>query len=239
MTKCYFCEQQHDQHNFSQYELKDGTGKVDVCVECENDGLTYFDKIKRLCLIDGQDLPVTRKDEKYIEAEKKLRAEADEEERIRWMPKSIYYITNEPKKGIELDYQAIKFVNGFLGKKDHETDHVQRLKFNFDIDKRWVVEGFDVFDRVEIWLDGVKKEYQKVRKPEETEWRDRVRRWYFGRIITGIDLYDTTFGFSQYDNEPCGDVWLNYKFKCSKSYKFARLIKEQLGSEFEFRERVI
>lgn len=234
MYKCYFCEQKNGEHYFSEYELKDGSGKVDVCIECENDGLTYFDKIKRLCLIDGQDMPVTKKDEQYIEAEKKLKAESDEEERIRWLPKSIYYITNEPKKSIDLDYQAVKFVNSFLGKTDHETDHIQRLKFTYDIRKHWIVDKFDIFDRVEIWLDGVNKEYQQVKKPGEKEWRERIRRWYFGRIITGIDLYDVTFGFSQYDDEPCGDVWINYEFVCSRERKLKQLVREQLSSNFRF-----
>lgn len=223
---CYGCKKDKFDFLLNKYELKKG-GTVHFCVECENNAETYFDVIKRDCLIDGKSLEVTSKDEKEISTARKLRLEKEEEERKLDAPKSIYWFTNEPKKKPEINYQVLKYINQFLDVDEYKEEHIQRFKFNQSINKHWYFDFVEELglSEVHIYLDDVKKEYQKVKKPHETEWRDRIRKWYSGRLQCKQNFYNVTFGFSQYDNEPIGEVYVNYPFLCSKSNKVARFIE--------------
>ncbi|AIF45414.1 hypothetical protein [Virgibacillus sp. SK37] len=226
-VKCYGCNEDTFSFLVSEYELKSG-GKVNVCIECENNAEVYFDKIKRNCLIDGKAYELTENDRKQIRLERKLRLEKEEDERILDCKKSIFYFSNVPLKKPEYNHQALKYINEFVGADDSNEDHIQRFKFNYAIGKHWHLEEWDGLTNVHIYIDEVSKEYQKVKKPEETKWRDRTRKWYSGRFECDESFYNVTFGFSQYDNEPCGDVYVSYDFICSKSYKISRLVKKLL-----------
>lgn len=229
---CYICK--GNDESTSVYELKQG-GTVDICLVCENTYEYYLDVIKRECLIDGESQDVTRDDERIIRKERELREK--EEQRQKDYDKlvdsdgSIFYFSNEQLRTLEYNHSVLRYASGFLDIGDDYEDHVQRFKFNYAIDKHWYIDEWDGLRDVNIYLDNVKKETQKVKKPEETNWRERTRKWYSGRFECHESLYNVTFGFSRYDNEPCGEVWINYDFICSKSYKIARLIKGLLKDD--------
>lgn len=233
--KCYCCKRDIEDDLYSEYKLKTGE-KVKICIECENDGLTYFDIIKRNCLIDGIAYDITKQDEKYIENEKKLKAEKDEEDRLMNCGKSIFYFTNNDGKKPEtwgMNHSAVKYANFFLSIKESNEEHIQRFRFNYVVGRHWHLDGWNNLGDVNIYLDSYKIENYKARKPGEAEWQDRTRTWYSGRIVCSCDLYNTTFGFATYSNEDniVNDIYINYQFICSKSYKFARLIKQLLKED--------
>lgn len=220
---CYICKKNDEQT--SEYELKVG-GQVDICFVCENTYEYYLRYIKREMLIDGVPYDVTSQDEKIIKKERKLRERQEEEEaeyeRLVDSNGSIFYLTNQQKKNIDYDHQVLRYVNSFLGVDADDESHIQRLKFNYIVAKHWHLDEWDGLSNVHIWIDQVSK---KIEKPEEKEWRERTRRWYRGKMECDEDFYNVTFGFSQYNDEPCGDIWIDYSFICSKSYKLARLIR--------------
>lgn len=155
-----------------------------------------------------------------------------EETRMIGLDKSIFFFSNKPKKDVEYNWPALRYINNFLDSKDeHETDHIQRFKFNYAIGKHWYIGDWDGLTGVNVYLDTVKKEYEKVKKPEETKWRDRVRKWYSGRFECNEDFYNVTFGFSQYDNEPYGEVYVSYEFLSSKSRKISKLVEGLINNE--------
>ncbi|GIN58493.1 hypothetical protein J8TS2_28120 [Lederbergia ruris] len=222
---CYSCKNECEDYELSEHELKLG-GQVDICLECENTYEFYLDVIKRECLIDGVSYDLTSDDKKMIERERKLRLENEEEERLLDCDKSIFYFSNEPKKKPEYNHQVLKYINGFLGIEDDTEEHIQRFRFKSMIERHWHLDEWDGLTNVHIYIDTVSKEYQKVKKPEETQWRNRVRKWYAGRFECDDEsLYNCTFGYSQIDNEPFGEVYVSYDFICSKSYRIKRLVE--------------
>lgn len=231
--KCYCCQQEIEDELYSEYKLKDNKGNVNICIECENSQEIYLDKIKRNCLIDGQVYEVSRSDEKIINSERALRAREEESERKYNCKKSIYYFSNAQK--FQENYQAIKYCNGFLGVAEDSEDNIQRMKFNYSINKHWIIdETWDKdLGKIDIYLDNFNKEIQKVKKPEETEWRERTRIWWSGKIVCEEDFYNATFGFSTYSDygEEVNDVYVNYQFICSKSYKLSKKIMQLLKED--------
>lgn len=226
---CYGCKK--DKTNIKQYELKKG-GKVAFCLECENDTLIYHDFIKRECLIDGVAYELNKGDRKEIQIGKRLKERQDEEKRLFDNEKLIFYFNNESKREPELNYQALKYMNGFLNKDDHDTDHMQRMLFNHGIGKHWYIEEWKGLTGVNVYIDSMSKEHQRVRKNSDEQWRERVRKWYSGRFECDESLYNCTFGFSQYDNEPFGDVYASYEFICSKKYDVQMLVNELINREW-------
>ncbi|KRG15602.1 hypothetical protein ACA30_05790 [Virgibacillus soli] len=222
---CYACENKREEYELSEYKLKKGGHNVQVCLECENSYEKYLDYIKRNCLIDGVSYELTSDDKKMIERERKLRLENEEEERLLDCKKYVYYFSNEPLKKPEYNHQVLKYINGFLNVEEDTEEHIQRFKFKGVVGQHFHLDEWDGLTNVHISIDTVSKEYQKVKKPEETQWRDRVRKWYSGRFECDENLCNVSFGFVQYDNEPFGEVWVNYDFICSKSYRIKRLIE--------------
>lgn len=226
---CYSCKNEKEANELSDYELKSG-GSVSVCLVCENTSEYYLDVIKRECLIDGVAYELTDDDIKQIRIESKMRKEVEEDERRQDEALSadqpIFFFTNEPLKKPEYDYQALKYMNGFLGNEEHEESHVQRFKFKDAVCKHWYVGDWDGLTNVNIYIDTINKDYQRVRKPGEKEWRNRTRKWYSGRFECDESFYNVTFGFSQVEDKPFGDVYVNYSFICSKGWKIGKLVEE-------------
>lgn len=230
--ECYCCNKKFPEHQISEYELKDNSKKINVCIECENSQEIYLDKIKRLCLIDDLSYEVSRLEEKIINDERSSRLKEEEISRLRDCKKSIYYFSNAEK--FEVNYQAIKYANGFLGVLGDSADQLQRMKFNYDCNKHWSIDkSWDKnLGKIDIYLDSFKKEIQKVRKPGAVEWRERTRIWWSGRIVCEEDFYNATFGFSTYsDNDLVNEIYVNYQFLCSKSYKLSKKIMELLKED--------
>lgn len=231
MKGCYCCG--ITEEKTSTYDLKSG-GNVEICLVCENTYEIYLDKIKRDCLIDGVAYDLTKQDEAVIKRERELRKQQKHEEeeynRLMDSEQSIFYFTNKQSKRVEPNHQVIRYVSGFLGLDDEEADIVG-MRFNYPVGKHWHLNKWDGLSNVHIRLDEYSIEHQKVKKPEETHWRNRVRKWYSGRFECDEDFYNVTFGFKQYDDELCGDIYVNYAFICSKSYKVAKLIRELLEAD--------
>lgn len=207
----------------SLYDLKTG-GQCSFCIVCENTYEYYLDKIKRNCLLDGIAYELTKDDKKMIEKERKLRLE-NTYEIDELSTKGIYYFSNEPVKEVDMNYQALKYVNYFLDKEDHNTEHLQRFKFKNAIGRSVYIGEFDGLSNVIVTIDSVNKTYEKVKKQGEKEYRNRVRKWYSGRFQCNEDFYNCTFGFSQLDDNEFGSVYVNYDFLCSKSNKIANLVE--------------
>lgn len=207
----------------SLYELKAG-GQCSYCIVCENTYEYYLDHIKRNCLLNGVAYELSTHDKKIIENEKKLRLEnmyqIDE-----LSSKGIYYFSNEPVKDVDMNYQAMKYVNYFLDKQDHDTEHLQRFKFKKSIGRSIYIGNFDGLTDVRLTIDTVNKTYEKVKKQGETEYRERVRKWYSGRFECNEDFYNCTFGFSQIDENEYGSVYVNYDFLCSKTNRISKLVE--------------
>ncbi|WP_143760503.1 hypothetical protein [Paenibacillus odorifer] len=209
----------------STYELKSG-GNVNICWICENTYEHYLNVIKRECLIDGEPLTVTRDDEIIIKKEGIMRLEQESKDNemadLIQNEQQIYYFNNADT---ELNHHVIDYAAEFIGLDKPKVLHV---KYGHFIDLHFHLDEWDGLSNISIYLDSMNKKIEKSKKPEEKEWRERTRKWYSGRFECYNDLYNTTFGFAQYDKEPCGDVYVNYQFTCSKSYKIARLVKELL-----------
>lgn len=220
---CYCCKKELEEYLVSEYELKKG-GTVQFCIECENTAEYYFDVIKRECLIDGVNYDLTSRDKKQIRAERKLRLEKEEENRLLDCDKSIYFFSNAPVKSVEYNHQVLNYINKFIDAEDNEG-HIQRFKFKYTVGQHWYFEEWEGLKNVNIYIDTVNKEVQKVKKPGDTEWRERVRKWYSGRFQCDEDFYNVTFGFSKYGDDQINDVHINYPFICSKSRKIRKLIK--------------
>ncbi|WP_018923848.1 hypothetical protein [Salsuginibacillus kocurii] len=218
---CYVCKKDMESYMLSQYKLKQG-GTVDICIECENTSEYYFDVIKRECLIDGESLELTASDEKLIKIEKKQRKELEEEQELLDADKGVFLFTNEPNKKPEYDGQVMQYINQFLGVEDES--HLQRFRFTYPMKKHWHLEEWDGLSNVHIYLDSVKKSKYKAKKPEETEYKERIRKWYSGRFESDQDFYNATFGFSIDKDEPIDRVCVDYGFLCSKKHKVSRLI---------------
>lgn len=218
---CYCCK--GDTEQMSLYELKSG-GNVNICWVCENTYEHYLNVIKRECLIDGETLTVSKDDESIIKRDRRLEQEARDNEMADLIENepSIYHFNNTDT---ELNHHVLTYAAEFLSIDNPKALHV---KYDHYIDLKWHFDEWDGLSNVYIYLDSVNKKAEKVKKPEEKEWRERTRKWHSGRFECNNDLYNVTFGFAQYDNEPCGEVYVNYQFTCSKSYKIARLVKELL-----------
>ncbi|MBU3216661.1 SAM-dependent methyltransferase [Clostridium estertheticum] len=231
--ECHCCNKKFPEYQISEYTSKDGLSIENICIECENDSLTYMNIIKRNFLIDGESYEVTRADEREIKKEESLKREKDEAERKRDCKKSILYLSNAEK--FDINYQIVKYANGFIGtQEDSGEDNIQRCKFNYGCNKHWSIDKtWDKnLGKVDIHLDSFKKEIQRVRKPGAVDWRERTRIWWSGRILCEEDFYNATFGFSTYsDDEIVKEVYVNYQFICSKSYSLSKKIMELLKED--------
>lgn len=236
IINCKVCNNKIKNDLYNEYELKECNSIVNICIECENNGLVYFDYIKRNCLIDGESYELTKQDKEYIRREKKRKRIKEEEERALDIPKSIFYFTNKDGRNIDkLDpnFQVIKYANFFLDNELDKMDNIQRFKFPYHIFRKWEIKDFEGLDTVIITLNNYSKEIEKHRKPSENKWKERTRTWYSGKIKTDVDLYNTTFGFATYSDKEnnINDVYINYDYICSKSYGFRKLIKKLLKED--------
>lgn len=243
MAKCYCCEKEIDDSCIDssgrEYELKTG-GKVQVCFVCENDEYQYVHKIKADCLIDGRSYDVTakeKKNKKNLEAKNKQ----FEQDEIEWAKlieggQKVYWFCNRGSRKFEHN-SALRYANEFLGNPDAtEEQSLKRFMFGYVVECVNDVYLEDVVGLkwVKLILDGVSISNYKARKPGETEWQDRIRKWYYGRVLTSCDLYDSSFGFSWHSNDKkYGDVYMGYPYLCSKSWQMSNLVKEHIVSQLE------
>lgn len=231
--ECYCCNKEINNDEYSEYELKEDKSKVYVCFECENTYEYYLDKIKRNCLIDGGSYEVTKNDEKFIEKERALRLEEEEELRLKDCNKSIFYFTNKHgkvPKVYENNHQLLRYCNEFLGTgDDFNNDNIQRFTFNFSTNKHWIIpkEWDKNLGGIYIYLDNFKKDTYNSKTHNEKNWNAKTREWWHGRIVCEEEFYNTTFSFCT-ENNIFDRVYIDYSFICSKSYKLERKIEELL-----------
>ncbi|QPW62068.1 N-6 DNA methylase [Clostridium botulinum] len=235
--KCYCCNKDVPTWELTEYSTKDKSKKVQVCLECDNDELMYLDKIKRdLLSCDGESYEVTKNDEKQINKLKEIKEqELKEKERMEW-DKNIYILTNCNGKSLEfmeVNNQLLNLCNEFHGIDKFEEQNWIKIKYPYLISKTWEIDNFDIFEKVKITLEGYTVQHEKCRKNKNEDWQDRIKCYWFGKIITNNELYDTTFGFFTEDSnkEFNGDIWINYDYICSKNYIFKKLIKQLLKED--------
>ncbi len=194
-------------------------------IKSDYDELTYLTEVKK---------DLTDKDRKAISIMRKQRTEEEEEERKFQLPKSVFYFNNEPLKKPEYNHQVFNYINHFVGVEEDHDDHVQRFRFTHSKPIKIEIDEYEGFKDIVIRLDGYKTYYERVKAPEEKEWRNRTRKWFFGRFESDNTFYNQSFGFAQYDDNPIDRVHLNLSY--SQNRKIIGLIKDELSIHgFEFK----
>lgn len=237
--RCYSCNKEITRNDYSEYQLKKDNSKVQFCLECANDELVYFDVIKKDCLIDGESKELSDGDKKYIKNERIRRNREKKEHRLIDCNKSVFFFTNKQSpflSKLDINHQVLRYCNQFTGQDDiDEEEYIQRFRFPFSIHKTWKL-NYEDLGEITIILEGYKKEVEQVRKDRTEKWRDRVRKWYHGKItVPNCDLYNCTFGFATYDNIKeikFNNIYVNYDYICSYSWKFRRILAYLLKEDF-------
>ena len=222
--KCYCCNRE-----IEEYELGEEIEDKLICIECDNDELTYIEKIKPLL-----GLEITAGDKKILPSlnrQREIKAQNDELEKC---DKYCYFLSNSNGKFDDylIKNSDIKFINMFNGRSEEDMGII-KCRYKYGVDNIIEVKDFYGYNW-KIIYEGYKVSWEKVRKNSSEEWKDKCRKWHSGTIECSEPFYNTTFSFATYDDEPLtavlernyNAVYTNYDFICSYSYKLNELIKE-------------
>ena len=229
---CYCCNKEIEEYQLGRsYKLKLNNEEVLVCMECDNNELTYLTKIKPNLLIDGESYDLTDSDKKSIKILEKERQREIEQERIASTEKSIYLFTNQARQTVENEYSQVHLMNMCKAFQNATEKNIVKIKYPFIVNCKKHFDNTLGLEYIDLSVDDLSIEHYRARKPGEKEWNDRQRHIYHGTIKTSCDLYDTTFGIFFYPHDKRCTVYVNYQYICSKSHKMKMLIIENILSE--------
>lgn len=226
--KCHCCNKE-----IIEEEIAETIDDKFICLECFNDEYTYIKQIKPLLGLENT--ATDNKTLRILEREKEINK--FNEDLIK-QNKVCYFLSNS--NGVFNDYinkaYNIKFLSTFTDIDEDEIEkHIIKCRYNYLVENKSIlIKNFDNLEWVKITYDGYKVEHQKVKKPNEKEWHDRVRKWHYGTIETSCDLYNTTWGMATYDKASLKEtvlkdnkcIYVNYNYICSYAYRFRDLIRK-------------
>lgn len=233
MGKCCCCDKE-----IIEEEIAETIDDKLICLECFNDEYTYIKQIKPLL---GLEITATdKKTLRILETEKEINKFNED---LMKQDKVCYFLSNS--NGAFNDYMikaySIKFISVFANINESEIEkHIIKCRYNYLVENKSIlIKNFDNLEWVKITYDGYKVEHQKVKKTNEKEYHDRVRKWHYGNIETSCDLYNTTWGMATYDKATLKEtvlkdkscIYVNYNYICSYAYKFRDLIKELIEKD--------